>query len=245
MSKENGNPENVSATSNVAEKDYDVSNFLKSIEDAMPEGADPVEYFKEELSKAEKRRRGTVAGFTKSQQQLKALEAQSNFLKEKVVSNINLTAEQREELEELKYSDPDAWRAKLDSLEKAQKAKFNSDMAAELERIKNMSVEEFERERCANQLSEFIAANPELDITKEDIAEQIPPIYIRKLTSGQISFEEFLGLTKKFLTAPSATMKKEVPASSGTNVSSIRGTSEAPTSKEAANVLDNMKNLKF
>lgn len=100
---ENGNPDTATtANPSSNEKDYDVSNFLKTIEEAMPEGADPAQYYKDKLIEAEKRRRGTVAGFTKSQQQLKALEAQSNYLKDKVVATIHLTDEQKEELEELK-----------------------------------------------------------------------------------------------------------------------------------------------
>ena len=241
-----GNPEdNNTATIPVADKDYDVTNFLKTIEDSMPEGADAVEYYKNKLIEAEKRRRGTVAGFTKSQQQLKTLEAQSSFLKDKIVSTINLTKEQEEELEELKYSDPDAWRTKLDSLEKASRAKFDSDVKAELERIKNLSVEEFERERCADLLKKFVEANPELDITKDEIADQIPPLYMKRLTSGQISFEEFLEITKKYLTAPNKSLETKVPSSGGTNISKTRGTSDAPESKEVSTILDNQKTIKF
>ena len=241
-----GNPEdNNTATIPVADKDYDVTNFLKTIEDSMPEGADAVEYYKNKLIEAEKRRRGTVAGFTKSQQQLKTLEAQSNFLRDKIVSTINLTKEQEEELEELKYSDPDAWRAKLDSLEKSSRAKFDSDVKAELERIKNLSVEEFERERCADLLKKFVEANPELDITKDEIADQIPPLYMKRLTSGQISFEEFLEITKKYLTAPNKSLETKVPSSSGTNISKTRGTSDAPEGKEVSTILDNQKTIKF
>lgn len=243
---ENGNPDTATtANPSSNEKDYDVSNFLKTIEEAMPEGADPAQYYKDKLIEAEKRRRGTVAGFTKSQQQLKALEAQSNYLKDKVVATIHLTDEQKEELEELKYSDPDAWRAKLDTLEKASKAKFETEVVSELERLKNLSVEEFEKERAAETLRKFIEANPELDITKDEIAEQIPPIYMKRLANGTYTFEEFLELTKKFLTAPSKSASKSVPDTQGTNISNVRGTSDAPQSKEVSNLLDNYKNMKF
>lgn len=238
----NGNPENTATTEN---KDYDVSNFLKAIEEAMPEGADPISYYKDKVVEAEKRRRHTVASYTKGQQHIKTLEAQNDFLKQKIEASINLTQEQRDELEELKFKDPDAWRAKLDNLEAAHKREFDAQVSAELDRIKNLSVEEFEKEKLADQLRRFIEANPELDITKDEIADQIPPIYMKRLANQEITFEEFLANVKKFLTAPEKKLSRETPPASSKNTSGVRGTSEAPVSKEVSNILDNSKNLKF
>nr|DAM42288.1 MAG TPA: hypothetical protein [Caudoviricetes sp.] len=249
---ENGNPEQdvktpdtLDTATSTGDRDYDVSNFLKNIEENMPKDADAVEYYKNKLIEAEKRRRGTVAGFTKSQQQLKAVEAQASFLRDKVAAQIKLTPEQQEELDTLKLTNPDQWRTKIDAYEVSAKKQFEDGIVKELERIKSLSAEEFERERLAEQLSEFITANPELNLTKDEIADQIPPLYMKRLARGEISFEEFLGLTKKFLTAPEKTLARDVPSANGTNISGVRGSSNAPAKAEVSNILDNEKTITF
>ena len=180
---ENGNPEQdvktpetLDTATSTGDKDYDVSNFLKNIEENMPKDADAVEYYKSKLIEAEKRRRGTVAGFTKSQQQLKAVEAQATFLRDKVAAQIKLTPEQQDELDTLKLTDPDQWRTKIDAYEVAAKKQFEDGIVKELERIKSLSAEEFERERLAEQLKEFITANPELNHTKEEFGLRFRPL---------------------------------------------------------------------
>ena len=249
---ENGNPdqdvkapETLDTATSTGDRDYDVSNFLKNIEESMPKDADAVEYYKSKLIEAEKRRRGTVAGFTKSQQQLKAVEAQATFLRDKVAAQIKLTPEQQEELDTLKLTDPDQWRTKIDAYEVSAKKQFEDSIVKELERIKSLSAEEFERERLADQLKEFIKANPELDLTKDEIADQVPPLYMKRLAKGEISFDEFLSLTKQFLTASGKTLARDVPNAGGTNANNVRGSSSAPAKPEVSNILDNEKTLKF
>ena len=239
---ENGNPEQdvktpetLDTATSTGDKDYDVSNFLKNIEENMPKDADAVEYYKGKLIEAEKRRRGTVA----------AVEAQATFLRDKVAAQIKLTPEQQDELDTLKLTDPDQWRTKIDAYEVAAKKQFEDGIVKELERIKSLSAEEFERERLAEQLREFITANPELNLTKDEIADQIPPLYMKRLAKGEISFEEFLGLTKKFLTAPEKTLAREVPQANGTDISGVRGSSNAPAKAEVSNILDNEKTITF
>ena len=146
---------------------------------------------------AEKRRRDTQASLTKSRQELKKLEEANKKLQERVYNNVNieLSEEEKEELETLKFTDPDAWRIKMNQLEAQAKEKakesFNEVMteaekAAEMERRKII-------------LEDFLARNPGVNINDEVIANDIPPRLTKKLDSGEISFEEFLEESKKFL----------------------------------------------
>lgn len=143
---------------------------------------------------AEKRLRDTQAAFTQSRQSQKVLEAEKATLLSKVTGKIelNLTTEQAEELEELKFSDPEAWRNKINKLETAARAKTAQDLEDELKQVSTSSLANEELERRAEILEEFNRANPGFQLTDDIIANDIPPRIVMKLETGKISFEAFL-----------------------------------------------------
>lgn len=153
--------------------------------------------WRKKFEEAEKRRRDTQAAYTRGQQELKLLKAEKEAL-EHQLSKLNLSVEQNEELEELKYKDPEAWRNKINQLE--QEA-----VVAAQQKLAEVTAEARKRaelERRAQILQEYNAEHPEVPITDEVIAYDIPPRITRKLESGDITFEEFLEEARAFLTTP-------------------------------------------
>ena len=159
-----------------------------------PEDADPGLLY---AARAEKRRRDTQSQFTKSQQELKAAETRATRLAEKLEASImeTLPLKQQTRLEELKATDPDLWRDELTKLE----ANAKGALAKELESITKEASQVSEEERRLSILAEFQEANP--DITPEMIDEDVPPRITKKLASGEITFEQFLAESAKFLRA--------------------------------------------
>lgn len=146
---------------------------------------------------AELRRRETQGSFTKAQQELKQKEAELNTVKSfsKPVPKVQLTEEQREELEELKISNPDAWHVKMNAYENEAVLK------AEKEHQENLQVAltANELERRKSIFETFQKANPELVITDDIIDNDIPPRYKQRLEAGEVTFEQFLEDVKVYL----------------------------------------------
>lgn len=156
----------------------------------IPEGTAPATTdenvdWEAEAKKAEQRRRDTQAAYTKSQQELAATRAQLKVMKD--IGGPTLDQGKLAELEDLKFSDPDAWyKAKL-ALESEAHNSFQSKLA-----------EASESEVRLAKLEEFKATHPGFELTDDDI----PPRIAKKLASGQVSFDEFLQETYDYLVTP-------------------------------------------
>lgn len=156
----------------------------------IPEGIAPATTdesvdWEAEAKKAEQRRRDTQAAYTKSQQELAATRAQLKVMKD--IGGPTLDQGKLAELDDLKFSDPDAWyKAKL-ALESEAHNSFQSKLA-----------EASESEVRLAKLEEFKATHPGFELTDDDI----PPRIAKKLASGQVSFDEFLQETYDYLVTP-------------------------------------------
>jgi len=146
-------------------------------------------------AEAEKRRRDTQSAYSKSQQSLNVAQAENDRLRELIVPQLSLTVEQKEDLHDLKNTDPDAWRKKLTEYETEAQAKLDED----LKKVKVDSSAEAETSRRAQVLEDFLTANPEFTIDNDILANDIPPRIKNKLESGNITFEEFLAEAKTYL----------------------------------------------
>ena len=144
----------------------------------------------------EKRRRDTQAAFSKKSAEASQLEAENRALtNEWQKDGVKLTTTQQEELDELKYSDPDKWRLKLNEYESEAQKKFQ-------ERSNEVSASaktETETERRNKLLQEYNAANPDFQITDDVVDNELPPKYLKQLTAGDITFEDYLDKAKEFL----------------------------------------------
>ena len=143
---------------------------------------------------AEIRRRDTQAEFTRTNQEARALKAEKAALLQKLHGDVTvaLTDEQAEELEELKFSDPEAWRKKMNKLETEARNKRISEIDEELKQVSTGSLETEELERRKQVLTDFVAEHEGFELNDQVLANDIPPRITKKLETGAISFEAFL-----------------------------------------------------
>ena len=165
-------------------------------------------------ARAEKRRRDTQAAYTKAQQEAirlkKEKEVLENLIAEELEKSLDLSKEQREELEELKAVDPDEWRKRLNEIEKEQKTLRKKKLEELKKQAAEKAAEEWEYERRLQIIEEFMEKHPEIDFTKEEILDEIPPKYIKELENNKITFEEFLQKAYNFLVATKVIKQPEI-----------------------------------
>jgi len=146
---------------------------------------------------AERRYRDTQGAYTKSRQEIKRQEAIATGFQEKLLeSKITLTKEQRFELNELKKTNPDAWRVKLNEYEEAGRTQLNS----ELDEIRTDSANKGELEVRKEQMAAW-SESTGIELTDEIVASELPPRFMKDLEKGKITFEEFLDKAGTFLKA--------------------------------------------
>jgi hypothetical protein len=160
----------------------------------LPEGTDEALAF---AAKAELRRRDTQGAYTKNQQRLKALEAENEKLASSWESDAvsNLSNSEQARLEELKVQDPDAWRSEIAKIEGEKRTQFQEKRQAISEEASKLT----EVERRGLQLEQFNKDNPDINLSDEVIANDIPPRITRKLEAGEIQFDEFLNEVATYL----------------------------------------------
>jgi hypothetical protein len=146
----------------------------------------------------EKRFKDTQAAYTKAQQKLKETEAKAKVLEELSKPRVELPKDIADELEDLKYRDPDTWRLRLATLEQEALDKHREKLN---EATKAASLEN-ELERRAQVLAEFSNSHPDIVLTDDVIQYDVPKRITSKLEKGEISFEEFLSETYTYLTTP-------------------------------------------
>lgn len=154
----------------------------------------------EELSfavTAERRVRDTQSAYTRAQQELRKQEAIAKGLEEKLMtSEVALTKEQRYELNELKKTDPEKWRAKLNEYENKNK----TTLTKELDKIRTESAHKGELEVRKEQMAAW-SESTGIALTDEIVENELPPKFLKELEAGKITFEQFLNKAGNFLNA--------------------------------------------
>jgi len=168
---------------------------------------------------AEKRRRDTQSSWAQNQQQLKAAEAENKKLRELATSKVelDLSAEEKEELDDLKFSDPEAWRDRMNELEVAA----HEENKAKLQTLAQESSSAAELERRTQLLTAFNEAHPGVALNDDVIANDLPPRLTKKLESGEVTFEGFLEEAGKYLTTPTKVAQDDLD--SPTNMGRVGG----------------------
>ena len=158
---------------------------------------------------AEIRRRDTQASYSRTQAELKQLKAENDRIAAAWGDDVasNLTAEQREELDELKATDPEAWRTKINQYEADNKTAF----AERRSKISEEARNETELERRTRLLEEHNTANPDFQLTDEVIQNDLPPRIVNDLSSGKITFDEFLEKAGTYLGKPKVIKSGDEP----------------------------------
>jgi len=159
---------------------------------------------------AERRRRSTESALSKARLQLKAQEEVSDKLKQKIVasSSASIPAEEKEQLEELMYSDPKAWRLRMNELEQSTTTSLNDEISA----ISSDASQQAELGARQQILDDFNARHPDVPITEDVVANDVPPRITKKLENGEITFAEFLRQAHDYIITP----KKVGGTSAGT-----------------------------
>lgn len=193
-----------------------------------PESTTQVDY--------EKRFKDTQAFATKiaqekaeKERELNELKAELSVLKETAKPSLNIDAQMQSELDDLKYSDPDAWRVKMNELELKSKQEFNS----KIDEAKQLSSQQLELQRRANILEQFQTEHPDVAFTDELLNLDIPRRIVKELEEGKVTYEEFLNNVYDYVKTPkvigSTTKTLEQP-----NLSKIGG-DDTPTKNSSSN----------
>lgn len=218
-----------------ADKVNEVVNNMTQGEDgkwALPEGDyDEAILF---AANTERRRRDTQSAYTRSQQKLKSLEAENELLAQNFEDNYVqfLPTDKQAELEELKATDPDAWRAKLSDLERERREEFQTKRSE----IKEKAKGESEADYRARALTEFQEQNPELKLTDDVIQNDIPPRITKQLEKGDITFAEFLSQCGEYLSKGKVVAPPADKAPNNPNLGKVPGGS-APSGDAVASAV--------
>ena len=137
----------------------------------------------------EKMFKDTQAAYTKARQEVAALKAKNAALEKAMVQQgVQLDPEVAEELEQLKYQDPEAWRQKLNAIENAKAKEVTSEITRQAEVARRKEV-----------LAEWNQNNQDAQITDYIVKNVLPSGLTNKLKSGEVSFEGFLAEASNFL----------------------------------------------
>lgn len=138
----------------------------------------------------EKRRRDTQTSLQQSQQRGDKLEVENTKLVDTWEAQVakTLTTTQRDELEELKNTDAEAWREQLNKYEADNK----KDVQEKRKKIKEEAHNETELQRRERLIKEYNESNPGSQLTDDVIDNDLPPRMTKKLAAGKITFDEFI-----------------------------------------------------
>lgn len=205
-----------------------------------PESTQQVDY--------EKRFKDTQAFATKiaqekadKERELAELKAELSVLKTTAKPSLTIDAQVQSELEDLKYSDPDAWRTRVNELETAANAEFNSKIVE----AKQLSSQQLELQRRANVLTQFQNEHPDVVFTDELLHLDIPQRIVKELENGKVTYEEFLNNVYNYVKTPkvigSTTKTLEQPNLSKT------GGDDTPTKNSSSNqnIIQSYENMEF
>ena len=148
---------------------------------------------------AEIRRRDTQASYTKTQQENLALTSENEQLANTWADEVSktLTADQQSELDELKHTDQEAWREKINKYEGENATRVKTKRTE----IKEQAGKETEVQQRTRRLEEHNAANSEYALTDDVIDNDLPPRITKKLADGKITFDEFLTEAHNYLSS--------------------------------------------
>lgn len=230
---ETSNADDVQALINKAVKEVTVDDNGKYV---YPKDMDPV--LKAAVA-ATKSYRDNQSGFTKSQQTLKETEAEVAALRKKLADvtagRLELSKDERKELEELKQNDPDAWRVEMNRLEAESQKAIQEELDTVTEEVKQKAGADYELKRRYQYLEEF-NKDREVPITPEILDTEIPPRITNKLAEGKLTFEGYLDEVAEYLEKGKTVSKKK--AEQTTDLNKLNGSSTPNANKKEEEEFD-------
>jgi len=194
----------------------------------------------------EKRFKDTQAYATKIAQEkadlsktVTELQAEVSVLREAAKPSLVIDEKMQSELDDLKFSNPDAWRAKMNELENSAHQTFN----AKLNEAKQVSSQQMELQRRANVLQQFQTDHPDVVFTDELLQLDIPQRIIKELENGKVTYEEFLNNVYNYVKTP-----KVIGSNNSTmdqpNLSTVGG-DDTPTKDNSKNIKQTYESMEF
>lgn len=190
---------------------------------------------------AERRYRDTQGAFTRSRQELKRQEAIAQGLQDKLLSSsVELTKEQKYELNELKKRDPEKWRSKLNEYEEQGK----EHLAKELDEIRSKSANKSELEVRKEQMAAW-SENTGIELTDEVVENDLPPRFMKELEAGKITFEEFLDKAGTFLKTPKVIAGTDDDEKNPPNFNNVAGGQEPSNAAQEGDFVETYEKTLF
>jgi len=163
--------------------------------------------------------RDTQSSYTKAQQELKMLKAEAEALKSQLqqyeTPTAGLTPEEQQELNELKYKDPDAWFSKMRELEAQAKTRVNDKINEVAEQAKAKTAEEL-------RLEALKGFNERVDtpLTPQELELGTPPLWQQKVMNGEWTMEKFLTKAYDLLHSSKTVVSPQVELTTNLNEAS-------------------------
>ena len=108
-----------------------------------------------------------------------------------------MPADVKARLDELKFSDPDAWRVEMNAFEQSKTAKFNEISANNTQAI----LSELNQEDRVQTLKEFNSLHG-VEITESLLQNEIPNRIHNELNSGTIDYATYLAKCVEYMRTP-------------------------------------------
>lgn len=204
----------------------------------LPDGTDEAVAF---AVMTEKRRRDTQTAFNAERQKNIASEEELTQYRSQAERDAvtRMSDEQKSELDELKHSDPEQWRTRLNEIEQGNKDAF----AQTAQELSQQAQTKSEATLRKEQLDAWVTANPDLQLDDETIEDNIPPKFMRQLEKGEITFKQFLDTAKKYLSKDKVFAKDEGPGTTP-DLSSVGGGS-TPSEKSRLSTIPSYEDAIF
>lgn len=189
---------------------------------------------------SEIRRRNTESSFTRANQKNLELQAELDVYKTLVPTSLNISDEDQEALDTLKYSDPDAWFERVSDIKAKAKDGFSSRteeavIAAKQEAVKNDTV------ASRAKLLEQFNSNTATPLTDEQLQYDIPPRLLKRVENGELAFGDMIQQAHDFING-----NKVVEQPEYTEEPTFDGTpGGGPTEPGDKKVSNNYNDMKF
>lgn len=182
----------------------------------LPDGLDEATAY---AVRTEIRRRDTQSSLSKVKQeadQLRAVNAEltTEWQKEAVKQ---LPKQERDRLDELKVTDPDKWRSELSVLEAKQGEVFSTRVAE----IQANATKKTQTAINEELFKEYDERYPGL-LTDQNLQEEIPAGYVKKLKDGEWTYADFLDKSVNYL-QKNKVIDKGTQAPNTTDLSKVGG----------------------
>jgi len=147
---------------------------------------------------AEVRRRKTEGSFTRVNQEKIALKAELDVYKSILPDTLDISEEKQQELDALKYSDPDKWFEEMTTIREENKSKLSQSTEEAVQKAREEAIRNDSIQNRLTQLEEF-NANTATPLTDEQLENDIPPRLRKQVENGELSFKEMLVKAHEFI----------------------------------------------